>query len=428
MPDFTPSQPEKEQVKLFLPDSNVEIKEFTEYSFNSNFLSAVDGFSFAIGAERLSDKAKAALKPGAVVSLKLNDTVQGTGHIDAIEVSASRGSGSVWRIEGRDKLAQPFDAGADPTKSLKEGQTLADALVSIFTPFGWSSEDQFSISADADRDVKTNAFRSKTATSAGKGFGRKALRAYKLHQSRPYTNESAFEFASRITQRFGLWLWLSADGEKLIVSAPDFDQKPIYALFRNQDGTTNVLDGSVKYDLGDQPTHIVADSYSKGGEFGRGRIKAIYENVAVIAPNADTEAKHLEEYKKAGAKVLTGHSFPASQRMIAPRTRIVYLHDDESQTQEHLEAYIRREMAVHQRKSLTVNYTVEGHGQNTPSGFRIWTVDTTVKVVDEIAGLEETLYVLGRTFNKSRTGGTTTHLELIRLNTLVFSDGSADSK
>lgn len=422
MSEFTFSDPEKEEVVLLVKDTGLEIKNFTEYSFNSNFLAPTDGWSFSIGAEKLSDEQRNQLVPGTSVQLKINGSVQSTGFIDSIEIHASRGSGTVYRIEGRDRLGQVVDACADPTVSLKEGQTLEEALLTVFKPFGWSTPDQILDENTAARNVKVgSAFNrgGKTRKSEAKGFGKRAIKAYKTHLLRPYAREGVFEFANRLAQRFGLWIWLTPSGDNLVVSKPDFETDPFYKLIRKNDGTTNVLDGSVKFDVTDQPTHIIADSYSQGGEFGHGRLKAIYINKAVSFGDLPVP-EALDKYKKAGAVVVESPTFPFSSLMKVPRTRVLFLHDDESKTQEQLNNYVKREMALLQRKSLTVSYTVEGHGQNTPDGFAIWTVDTTVDVEDEVAGLNERLYVLGRTFNKSRSGGTTTHLELIRLDTLVF--------
>jgi prophage tail gpP-like protein len=440
MSDFTPSQPEKEQVSLVLKafteepvwedfvkalpgrgsHRNIEIKNFTEYSFNSNFLSPTDGFSFTIGAERLTDEMKQWLIPGSPVELRIGDAIQATGFIDSVEISASRGSGTTWRIEGRDILSPAVDAGADPTISFKEGQTLADALKTLFKPFGWSQESQFAIANDANLTLKSPKFRAKTKKSQAKGFGKRAIRDYKIHQLRAYPREGVFEFASRIAQRHGLWLWASADGKQLIASTPNFDREPYYTLIRKADGTTNVLDGSVKRDISEQATHIVADGYAAGGEFGKSPIKCLVANGTVTSPQLDISL--FVKYGNAGANVINGPAFPLSSGMVVPRRRTVYLHDDEAHTQEQLDNFVRRELALMQRKSITLRYTVEGHGQNTPFGFQIWTVDTTVKVEDEVAGLNEVFYVFARTFHKSRSGGTTTSLELIRLNTMVFSD------
>jgi len=428
---FTPSEPEKEQVSLTLSDTQLEITQFTEYSFNSNFLTPTDGFSFTVGAERLSLDMQDALIPGAAVKLSLNGRTQATGYIDSIEKTASRGGGTEWRIEGRDRLGQVVDACADPTQSLKESMTLIDALKKLFGPFGWSEEDNFDDSNENSILIKTGLRqRAKRRTSDAKGFGRKALKAFKLHQYRPYSKEGVFEFASRITQRLGLWLWLSPDGETVIVSEPDFDSVAPYTLIRNDRGDTNVLEGSVKFDLTEQPTIIIADAYSQGGEFGKSQIRAISVNTAVYTDDPEyintftrfPTAKLLPVKpvvnNNDGTVTFPGHSFATPMKV--PRNKVLYLHDDESQTLENLERFVEREMALLQRRSLTANYTVEGHGQNTPDGFVPWTVDTTIDVDDEVAGVKETMYVLGRTFNKSRSGGTTTQLELIRCNTMVF--------
>ncbi len=421
MPEqYTPSQSETEEISLELVEANLRITNFTEYSFNSHFLTPTDGFHFAIGDEALSDEMKAALKPGVKVQLALNGTVQATGYIDSIEVSASRGSGTVWHVEGRDAFAQAVDSNADPTLSLKDGQSLAAVLQDLFAPFGWSEPEQFDISNEADVDLKSNSFRSKTRRSDAKGFSKRAIKDYQVHQTRPYPREGVFEFASRLSQRHGLWIWSTSDGKKIIVSEPNFTQAPRMSLLRNTRGTTNVLDGSVKFDVSDQPTAIIADSYSRGGEFGPGRVKTIFLNAAV--ESTDTSEPSYQKYVNAGAKLVKIELIPEASVMKVPRHRVLYLHDDESATQQHLESFVIREMALLQRKSLTAHFTVEGHGQETPDGHLIWTPDTTVKVIDEVSGLEETLYVLSRTFNKSRSNGTTTALELIRLNTLVFSD------
>jgi len=465
---------------MVFPDSeNIRASDFIEYAFNSHYLTPCDGWSFTLdtkarvtnpgdtrtvgpsvegakdGPEGKSAEgsrtvtggfdAFTVMKPGTRIELHLNGSLQSTGYIDAVEISASRGSGTVYRVEGRDALAQAVDSCADPVVSFKEGQTLDDVLETLFKPFGFEGID---ISNEADRELRTTAFRAKTKQSEGKGFGKRALKEFKAHQTRPYPREGVFEFASRLSQRFGLWISPSADGRRIIVATPNFEQAPETALFRffegqgssfaegggPESGGNNVLEGSVRRDISEQPTMIICDSYSKGGEFGPGRAKCIVLNKALRILDS-SEDEIFKKYVKAGAKILGLKEdgvyknegsfikpFPVESLMEAPRHRPVFLHDDESATQEHLEAYALREMALFQRKSITAKYVVEGHGQMTANGYRAWTVDTTVHVFDELAGLDEIMYVLSRTFHKSRDGGTTTELELIRLDTLTFSD------
>lgn len=101
--------------------------------------------------------------------------------------------------------------------------------------------------------------------------------------------------------------------------------------------------------------------------------------------------------------------------------RALYLQDDTANTLDRLKYFALRELALRQRKAFTAHYTVEGHtGTDADGNEAIWQVDTMVDVQDEITGLFEPLYVLGRTFRKSRSGGTVTDLQLIKPNSMVF--------
>lgn len=432
MPEtFKPSQVDKEFISLLLDDPTkkrppLRLEKFTEYSFSSNFLQPTDGWHFSFGTEFLDAETAGMIVPGTLVELFVNGALQSTGYIDSLTVSTSRG-GKEYRIEGRDKLARAVDACADPLFSAKDGETLADFLPRLFKNYGWPDEENFSIDAAADRDIRSNEFRSKSKKSEGKGFGRRALKQYKLHQKRANARESIWEFASRITQRFGLWIWASADGRTLFVSTPDFEQEPRYKLLVNREDTTNVLSSSVKRSAMNQPSAIIADGYSYGGEFGKSKNVVIMFNKAVSLGDLGQDPEVLK-YEKAGAKFIEGPVFPFPNLMTLNSFKPVYLHDDESQTLEQLEAFVRREMSLLQRQSLEVAYVVEGHGQIVDGTFKPWTVDTIVSVDDQPAGLKEDLYVIGRTFNKSRGGGTTTNLELIRKNTISFTDTSSKKR
>lgn len=412
MAEFRPSLPEKEEVSLSFPEAGFEIKTWTEYSYSANLEIPADGWSFTIGAESLPGIVKPWLVPGQRVQLKINGAVQGTGYIDSVEVRASRSSGTEFVIQGRDLLAQAVDACADPTHTFKEGMTLEDVLMELFAPFGWGSADKFILENETNTLAKAG-IRGVPRTKRK----RIPLKRFVLHQLRPYPREGVFQFASRITQRHGLMIWMIASGERLVVSNPNFEIDPFYRIYRNSTGSTNVVDGSVKYDIKNQPTAIVADGASGGGEFGRARIKSIMANTVV----ATGDPAFQEPFRKyPDANRVLGHAFATP--VVVPRARTLYLHDEESTTQAQLDNFVRREMAHLQRESLTATYTVEGHGQITAEGFIPWTIDTTVDVVDDIAGLRERMYILGRTFHKSRSGGTTTTLQLIRLNTIVLGE------
>lgn len=296
----------------------------------------------------------------------------------------------------------------------------------------------------------------------------KELKNVVLHQLRPYESEGLFSFASRVCQRHGLWIWSTADGRKIIVSKPNFYQEPKYRLSRGVPGeASNILDGSVTRDISDQPSIIIADAYSQGsGGFGSGRLRSCGINPAInlvpgnpafdkysftqtvkgvrqeIKVDAATSTKlsldrnefaelrtvKFDEYTITKApKPDTVVKIPlhviaveaVGEPMNVPSTKVLFLHDNESQTQEQLDNFVKRQMALAIRKSLTATYTVEGHGQRVDGKLVPWAIDTLVDVDDRPTGLQQLMYVVGRTFSKSRSG-TTTKLELIRLNSLAF--------
>ena len=414
---FLQGSPEKEIVRLRLPQGQVDLTNWTHYSFNSNFLTPTDAFSFTIGAERIDDKTKAALTVGARAALYINGNVQADGYIDAITIAASSDSGTEFTIEGRDRLSRAVDSCADPRKTYKAAQTILQVLQDIFGPFGWLSEDSFALDNADNVGIMAGHTRGEKSSKSKKHFG-EIIKSVKIHQLRPHNGEGAFAFASRLTQRHGLWIWCSADGEQLVISKPDFDQDPLYKLRRRRGFETNVLSGSVKFDGSSQPSVVIADGFSGGGEFGKSRMVAYavnpyfgVDNDGFVLPEVLAAVK---PYPDAQQITLTTQPFP--RRTPEETARPLFMHDDESHTPEQLANFVRREMSTLMHRSLVAHYTVVGHTQD----GAVWSVDTVVDVDDEVAGLKERMYVLGRTFAKSRQGGTTTSLELVRLNSIQF--------
>lgn len=419
---YSPDSPDGEEIVLSVRDASVHLTRWTSYEVASDFLTPTDGWHFAIGDEELAERQRHALRLGAPIRLSVNATPICDGHIDTVEVGASKAGGTTWTIAGRDRLGPAVDATADPNLRFKDGATLADVLTTIFRPFGWSDPDKhFEIDNAANRRASTGGTRGQKRSHGKKTFGAVTKDA-KLHQLQPHNHEGLFAFASRVSQRFGLWIWSSSDGEQLIVGKPDFDQEPLYQLRRKRDGTGNIEDGTVRYDFTDQPAIIVADGFSGGGEFGKGRVKAYAINPSF---GFDTNGAVLEEvlsivkrYPNAKRIALPTQAF--QRRAANVPVRPMFMHDDESKTPEELENYVRREMALLTRKSLEATYTVEGHGQMTNGDFVVWDIDTVVDVQDEVAGLNERMYVLGVAYSKSRQSGTRTRLHLVRLNSIQF--------
>lgn len=430
--DYRASKPENEEVHLRLPETGITLKGWLNYTFDSDFLTPSDAWSFSLPDQGISNETRAALGMigpfrglGAKLQLVINGNVQASGFLDSLEVSAATGSGAVWHLAGRDRLAQAVDSHSDPTTKFKEGATLAEVLKQVFAPFGWGTDEDFLIDNSANRNAKTGirGVPMTTGQLAAKRQHRKnakgpqPLKTFVQHQLKPYPHEGVFAFAARVSQRHGLWIWSSADGETLVVGQPNFDQDPSYSLRRSRDGkSTNILASTVRFDMTDQPITIVADGAGGGGDFGKSALRTIGVNPAFYTQ----DPAYLEPFAKfKNAHVLTDFEGVGTPQQL-PRSRVLYLHDEESKTQDQLDRFVHREMSLLLRKSLSVDVVVEGHGQIIEGSFRPWDIDTVVNYEDEISGVFEPLYVLRRTFEKSRSAGTTTHLHLIRLNSIQF--------
>lgn len=421
---YRPDPPDAQKIRLSLVDEDppLAIDRWVSYQFKSDFLTPSDGFSFVLGTPEtgLPEQLRNALKLGAGVRLHIDNLTLADGYIDSVEVSADRSGGSQFIIHGRDRLGQTLDTVADPRFQFPSGGTLADLLKRLFTPFGWSDDAHFVTDNIAARDARTGGTK---AIPISKGKKPKPLNSYVLHQTKPYNHESVFHFASRVAQRFGLWIWVSPDGSKLVVGKPDYDQEPAFVLHRGSDGEGNILAGSVKFDLTNQPSVIIADSFSGGGEFGKGRCLAYIVN-PILGLDEDGEhtkmvADLLAKYPGAVENTLPGASFPFRATFVPFRP--MFLHDDESRTQEQLNNFVKRQMSLLYRSGVACQYVVEGHGQTVDDKFVAWAPDTVVDVQDDVAGFRERMYVLGVTLAKHRVmGGTTTHLDLVRLHSLTF--------
>lgn len=395
-------------VTLHLPDVGVQIATWLSYSFNSDFLTPSDAWHFTLSPVATTKEAMAVLEAGARVTFTVNGHTEGTGYIDEILCHHDRESGTIITVEGSDLLGPMVDSNMDPRARFSDTASLHDFVLAVAAPFGWYTDESIVADDAANQRVLTGETRGIRTTKKGK-----PLKQVMLHRLKPYPHEGTFAFMSRITQRHGLWVWCSADGQTLIVGKPDFDQGPLYALTRRLDGQgNNIVTGGARYSLKNQPSVIVAQGFGGGGEFPKARMTCIQENAAVIADNTAI----LDTYPDA----IPAAPFEAARlnaRRIKSRVaRPMFLHDDESKTPEELQNFVKREMALRMRQSFRYECTVDGHTQDGVP----WAVNTMVKVDDERADVHELLWVLSRTFMKDRSGGTRTHLELVRPGTLEF--------
>ena len=419
-----PIRPEDDTIVLQLHDSSggvvTEVTNFRDYNFTSNFLTPTDHFAFTIGDEAVKKSILDGIFVGQQVTLKVSGYVQAGGFIDRIKLSSSRGSGTEVAIEGRDWLSPACDAMIDPGKvRFKSSNTLLDVIRECFGPYGFGGIGQILSSDEANGNIITGQKRGLKTSKSGK-----TVKSILSHQLKPYPHEGVFAFASRLTQRFGLWIWASADGLNLIVDEPDFTQKAIYDIVHKSGDASgnNVLDASVDADGGNQPTVIIATGSGGGGETGRTGLVSIMVNgltgvdlkTGLVRPEVQAITDSYPDVVPIPIQVFDFGSVPP---LNSARVRPIYLHDDESKTQDELDSFVRREMALHQQKAIVARYTHEGH---TLRGIPFYT-NSVANVDDDILQIHGRMWCLSRTFSKTRGGnGTRAVTEWIMPGTLAF--------
>jgi prophage tail gpP-like protein len=366
-----------------------------------------------------------------------------------VSKSANRDTGVVYKISGRDFLGPVVSASVDPKTRIASNQTVSDFLAGVLAPFGLSkiymgdiedmsiitgyahgrggAQTRTSVVKEVTGRTPVNSTRaeltytSKTVTQVI-SYDRPDLKKIPLDQLKPKLGDGAMQVIERLLSRLSLVMWAAADGSGVIVDRPRFDREPVHRLVRKFDGgdENNILDGTKDVNGEVQPSCVVAVGQSSGADMAKTRLKcvAVNELVAVYPGGALAPSVLATIANYPGIRVL-----PLREQLIPPTDRIVgrrkpvpmFVKDDESKTLEQLVAFARRKLAEKQRAYLSVTYSVKGHAYD---GRFPWAVNTMVDVDDDFLGVHEPLWCMSRTFSKSRRGGTTTEVRLIKPYTL----------
>jgi prophage tail gpP-like protein len=388
--------------------ANMQFTKFLHFDYRQDFLTPSDQWSFSLDIDELTDVDLTAIVPRTRIEIYVDAQRQTVGFIDDIKIKCTPSGGAIMSIDGRDWLSPAVDCHIDPKTRFQPTMTFLDVVQAALGPFGVTA---FAEDNDANRNAITGGkFGVRTKKNG------KALKSAINHQLKPYPNEGAFAFASRVTQRAGLWIWPAADGETVIVGLPQFDQDPRYQLRHRLDDRgqlDNVLESDVTQSSKDQPTAIVATGWGGGGVYAKSPLKSGIINPVI--ESADV-SNILDAYPEITFLPLPDGTVSFVNPIAEPGARPLFLYDPESHTQEQLDAFVYRELSLCMRKSLQAKYTIEGCKIN---GQAI-AIDTVMDVDDDRSNLHQPMWVLGRTLTKDTSSGTRTTLDLIRPGSLLF--------
>jgi prophage tail gpP-like protein len=391
--------------------ASIQITNFIAYEYHEHYLTPCDSWSCTVPQDALSQSDLDVIQVGAKVEVSIDGQPQSTSYLDTIRIDVAPGGGTTMQLEGRSWIAAVVDAHVDPQTKLTQGMTLLDLATAVLAPFGVRVLANSSL---ANRNAITGALHGIKTSKKGKD-----LASARLHQEKPYPQEGAWAFLTRVCNRYGLWPRPAADGKTVILTSPDFEQYPLYSLLhRNDDGRrfNNVIASTVARSREEQPSIIYASGVGGGGEFAYSKLQGAIIN-PLVAPIAASMKSVTDAYPS--VKPITFDvpmlATAIDQPYVDPNARPLFLYDSEAHSQEQLEQFMKRELSLRMRKALSANYTILGHR----IGGQPVAVDTMIDVDDDRSNIHGALWVLARRFSKHAGGGTRTQLELIRPGTIV---------
>ncbi|MEQ8721044.1 MAG: hypothetical protein RID81_07190 [Sandaracinaceae bacterium] len=372
-----------------------ELDGWTEYEVASDMFSPASGFAFAVAAGRSSTAERERLRdlvsPGASVTLQVRgfdgaSSRQLSGIIDKRKTSTTRQHGTVYHVTGRDVGAFLADSDA-PLDLLSQAESTAflDVVRAAVDPWGLEVTADAAAARDVltgreitrtrrrlERDRERSASGPRAQRNHANGIAPEEIPALRIAQAKPKPGQTVWDFLSAHAARLRLMLWISPDG-RVVVGSPDYGQASSYGLVRKYDGTGNVLEGDAEDSADGLYSHIEVYGRTGGGDAYRSRLRAF-----AVSPSL-------------------------------PFTRRLVIHDQSIRTQADADARAARELMASELSGRVLSYSVEGHGQ---AGL-LYAIDTIADVIDEPAGIRGRYYVIGRSFRRDRSQGTSTNLTLI---------------
>jgi prophage tail gpP-like protein len=384
--------------------------DLQSWFIDTSYLTSTDGFEFTLfeSDQGLTDGLE--LRP---VTLSLDGQQQLSGRIDVTEVGEQ---GTAVTCRGRDFLADIVECNIDPVFAIRDEMTLEQVLLSLFGPCGITK-----IVDDADDyDLKKTMRDLRTGIApAKKGKRRRKRKTDPLKDYQPKPGEGLYEYAMRLCARMAVTIQPGPDRQTVFLTAPHYDESPVYEpLRRYRDPALNTGNNIVRA--------VAVRDFSRLPSF------ALFSGTA---PNSGKKgepiSKEIDVYGLAGSieiadavtrSMATGRIQPEKdQPQDGKLYRLLSFRDTEARTQEQLENAIRRAIADRMKDTLAYRVTVKGHKD--PVTDAIWSVDTMVQIEDEIAAVNEPLWIAKRTLRFDRDkGGATTDLECWRPHSFVFID------
>lgn len=365
-----------------------------DWSITSDYLMSTDGFSFTLYDPRLTEEFRLEMQ---AVELTLLGAQQLLGRIDVTEIGAVVGA-VVCR--GRDYLSDLVECNVDPAMVIKASMTLEDVVKTTSCTCGIT--DVLGSDDVLLRNVRSGA---KTRSGSPKDF-----RSLKLEDLKVDPGTGQYETLNRIVARHGATMQPGAKRSEIVLEAPNYDQEPLYAIRRSMDNakgaSNNVIEGVATSDYSSFPTHTLFRTKTGGGEKGLTSTECALDIADIVDSIGGDLAEVVQNSTVAGRRLPnTSKSKALAGGMLY---RLLYQQDSDSRTKEQLERVARR--ALGERLKDTLVYRATLRGSSDPFASAIWSTNTIVDVKDEVAKVNEPLWIASREISYQPGQGVTTKI------------------
>jgi prophage tail gpP-like protein len=399
--------------------TGVETRNITKWSIDSAYLVSTDGFEFELFDPEFTRGNRLELQP---VELLVNGASQLIGRIDRTRIGDN---GRALTCIGRDYIADLVEGNVDPKFKLGPKMTVDDMLTEAFGPYGIDTI----IDDDDDTVIMQNArsgVRMRKRSGGGGGSKRRHRRKKRggraLQNFDPKPGEGGYEYCNKIIARLGATIQPGPSRSSLVITEPRYDQEPIYSLRRTDDpvgsASNNVIDSVADRDYSKMPTFTLFNAtQATKGKKGESIAKTF--DIFELAANSPELLKIIQTSTISGrwepGKIAT------EVRDEGKLYRLLNFRDDAARTKAQLERAADRAVSERVKDTLSYQATVRGHMDERTGA--IYSVDTMVRVDDDICDIHEELWISSRKLSYSEGAGATTQLTCWRPDSFVI-DGS----
>lgn len=376
------------------PGLGRETTSITDWSIDQNYMTSTDGFEFTLYDENVENTRRLELQP---VELIINGQSRLIGRID----HTRRGdNGMAIVCMGRDYIGDLLECNVDPSLKLKQGDELLNAITTAAGPCG--------INTVFDDDGAMRELRAgrKVAVRKKKPTKRKS----KLNEYKPAAGQGMYEFLNKVGAREAVTLQAGPTRNILVLSTPNYDQDPLYKIFRTRDQLTgvhnNIETAVADRDFSKFPTYVIVQAaYARPGKKGE-QFTSTFDMWAISA-RFNSELGTILQDVTVSSRWLPGK--PAADEVTRGALyRLLVIRDDDARTAEQVERAAKRAIAERLKDTLEYRVTLKGH--IAPDSGALYTQDTMIQVDDEVADLHEVLWVAGAKLSYSNRGGPKTEL------------------